>query len=466
MGSRLRRLLSSLSSRLLLLTILFVMVVEVLVYVPSIANFRLSFLTERVMAAELAALSLVEAPGNMFSEELEAQLLTVAGANAIVLKIGGRSELILQEALPTGQTPRYDLREARPLALIGDAFATLAGGGDRVVQVIGKPSLPDAERIEIVLSEQALYEAMLVYSRNILILSIIISVATATLVFLSLHRMLVRPMRRVTESMIAFSERPDDPSSRITPSDRSDEIGLADRALAGMQDQISQALKQRTRLANLGAAVSKINHDLRNILATAQLSSDRLLRTADPKIREMSGRLISAIDRAISLCERTLRYGRADEPEPDKQPIPLKALVDDVGASLGLNGGGPVAWCNDVPDDACIYADRDQFFRVLLNLARNAARAVGPEGRIAVDCEVDADGIATIRMTDSGPGLPDKAKKNLFVPYAGGGERGGTGLGLAIVAELMIAHGGSAELEKSDTDGATFRLTLPGPAPK
>ena len=80
--------------------------------------------------------------------------------------------------------------------------------------------------------------------------------------------------------------------------------------------------------------------------------------------------------------------------------------------------------------------------------------------------EVDADGIATIRMTDSGPGLPDKAKKNLFVPYAGGGERGGTGLGLAIVAELMIAHGGRAELEKSDTDGATFRLTLPGPAPE
>ncbi|RMD89089.1 MAG: sensor histidine kinase [Alphaproteobacteria bacterium] len=451
---------SSLSSRLLLLTICFVMVVEVLVWVPSVANFRRNFLEQRMTAAEIAVLALLEAPHQSVSRSLEAQLLETAGVKAVSLQRSDRSRLMLRGDAPTHIDASYDLRVDDPFTMMQETFATLLRGGRGVVRVVAIPANGIGEEIAIILEEQRLFDEMLRYSRNVLLLSIIISTVTAGLVFLSIHRMLVRPMRRITRSMVEFSRHPADPERILVPSGRSDEIGIAERELARMQEELRHALNQRSRLANLGTAVSKVNHDLRNILATAHLSSDRLLAEGDARTRELSQRLIGAIDRAIDLCERTLKYGRADEPPPNKRDFDLQALVEDVRLSLGLDDAGDgVEFVNAVPEAYVLHADPDHMFRVLLNLGRNALAALrGRNGRITVHAET-RDGCCFVSVSDTGPGVPERVRRNLFQPFAGGS--GGTGLGLAIVADLVDANGGKVTLEKSDEAGSTFVIEIP-----
>ena len=451
---------SSLSSRLLLLTICFVMVVEVFVWIPSVAQFRRSFLEQRMTAGEIAALSLLEMPERSISPELENRLLETSGILAVSLQIDDRSHLILRGAVPSRLDGEYDLSNRNPVTLIGEVFATLRRGGSGVIRVVGAPSNHLGEDIAIILSEDALFDAMMGYSRNVLLLSIVISIFTAGLVFLSIHWLLVRPMRRITRSMVEFSKRPEDPERVLAPSKRTDEIGVAERELAGMQEELRSALAQRKRLANLGTAVSKVNHDLRNILATAHLSSDRLLMVEDPKIRELSQRLISSIDRAIALCERTLKYGRADEPPPQKKDFDLHRLIDDVALSLGLDEAqSGIRIENRVPDGVLMHADPDHMFRVLMNLGRNAAAALEQQqgGSVIFEAMAEQERVS-LKVSDTGPGLPEKTKESLFIPFKGSTGARGTGLGLAIVAELVEANGGSIELEKSDADGTTFRI--------
>ena len=136
--------------------------------------------------------------------------------------------------------------------------------------------------IEVVLPEAPLRAAMIRYGLNVLGLSVIISMITAALVYFALNGLLVQPMMRITRNMLRFSQNPEDASRIIVPSARQDEIGTAERELAHMQVELTQTLQQKSRLAALGLAVSKISHDLRNMLANAQLISDRLEQPARP----------------------------------------------------------------------------------------------------------------------------------------------------------------------------------------
>ena len=452
-------LLSSLSARLLVLTVFFVMLAEVLIYVPSIARFRMVYLEERLAAGHLASQTLRATPDYMISEELEKEVLAQVRARAVILKSAETRTLMLSEDMPPKVDAVFDMRAKKPLGLIRDAFDALASG-PRVIRVIGEAAAEPALTIEVLLDETPMRMAMYDYSRRILILSIVISAITATLVYVSLQALMVRPMRRITESMTAFRAVPEDASKDITPSRRRDEIGVTQRELAQMQSDLRAALKQKERLAALGAAVSKISHDLRNILATAQLVSDGLEASADPEVRRIKPTLIGSIDRAIDLCTRTLAFGRADEPASERVSFGLRELVDDVGASLGLPVEGRIAWRNEVAEGLHINADRQQMFRVLLNLARNSAEAMQGEGEIQVTAR-RGEGRVNIDVRDSGPGLNEKARAHLFEAFASASGDGGTGLGLVITRDLMRAHGGDIRLLESGRAGATFRLELP-----
>lgn len=457
-----RTLRSSLSSKLLILTICFVMVVEVFVYIPSIAQFRISFLEQRLTSAYIAALSLVELPEQAISAELEDELLSAAGVLSVSLDLDDRRMLMQRRERPSAIESSFDLSDRDPLTLMGDACMALAMGGRRVVRVSGMPQVTNGSRVTIILDEREMFSAMAIYSRNVMLLSIIISIFTAGLVFLSINWLLVRPMRNITRSMVVFGEKPEDASRILKPSGRKDEVGVAERELARMQEELRHALQQQKRLANLGSAVSKVNHDLRNILATAQLSSDRLMMVDDPKVRELSTRLISSIDRAITLCERTLKYGRADEPPPEKRPFPLHDLIEDLRVSLGLvDGDQAVTLDNQVARAFSLTADPDHLFRVMMNLGRNAANAMEATGGRIVITAAEVGDRVEIRVIDTGPGLPQKAVDNLFVPFKGSTGGRGTGLGLAIVAELVEANGGSVRLERTGAEGTVFLIDIP-----
>lgn len=450
----------SLSSRLLILTILFVMAAEVLIFVPSVARYRVSYLTQMLDEANLAALSVLASPDNMVSEELKERLLTSVGVESVVMKLPQRRMLLLAADMPPAVSHTYDLRDAGVIELIGDAMATIVMADDRKLRVIGNARTAADASVEIILSSGKLRQALLTYAWNILRLSLFISAVSATLLFFTLRWMFVRPMRRMTANMIAFRKHPESVDLPDLPVGRGDEISLAAHELMEMERDLRQALVQKTRLAALGTAVSKISHDLRNILATAQIVSELLSDSADPKVRRVTPRLLQALDRAITLCDRSLKYGSADEPPPEPVRFPLRRLVDEVGRTVTLDPAITTEWRNAVADDFQIDADRNQIYRVLMNLGRNAVQAAGEGGWTEVSATKES-GMAVIRVRDNGGGLPERARANLFQPFLGRGRADGTGLGLAIAQDLVGAHGGSIELEETGPDGTCFRIALP-----
>jgi signal transduction histidine kinase len=317
-----------------------------------------------------------------------------------------------------------------------------------------------------VLREAPLRQAMLRFSVNVLVLSLFISAVTAALVYLSLHYLFVRPMRRITGEMVAFRDEPENPSRITVASGRADELGIAERELAAMQTDIASMLHQKSRLAALGLAVSKINHDLRNLLASAQLFSDRLTSLPDPQVQRFAPKLMHALERAIQFCQATLSYGRAQEQPPERRAIPFEPLVEDVRETLGLGPDSSILWISAVERGLRVDADPDHLFRVLVNLGRNGVQVL--EGRAPNDTARDQirvtgrreGAVVVIEISDTGPGISDKARTHLFEAFHASTRAGGTGLGLAIAEELVRAHGGEIRLVEG-TIGATFRVTVP-----
>jgi signal transduction histidine kinase len=445
----------SLSSRLLVLTVFFVMLGEVLIFVPSVARFRMTYFEDRIGAGRIAALALEASPTGRIEPQLTRRLLAHVGAEGVVLHRPGGTILMLDRPMPPRVDRTIDLRHASVLGAIRGSFMTLARRDDRILRVLGAAPIDPAETVEVLLQEAPLRQAMWRFGYRILELSIVISLSTAALVYLSLQWLLVRPMRRVTASMTCFREDPEDASRMIAPSARRDEIGRAERELAVLQETVRRALGQRARLAALGTAVTKINHDLRNILTTARLVADGLTASAVPEVRRLLPRLVEAIDRAVALCTRTLDYSREGAPPLAPSRFALATLVDEIG--LGLGDTGLVVECA-VPRELAVEADRDQLYRVLSNLARNAVEAGAHRFRVAAGREADA---VAVEIADDGPGLAPKARDNLFRPFFATARPGGTGLGLAIARELARAHGGELALVSSTAAGTVFRLTLP-----
>jgi signal transduction histidine kinase len=464
-GSTRRRPRMGLSGKLLLLTLLFVMIAEVAIYVPSVANFRLNWLNDRLSAAYTAALVFETAPSGEVPEAVARQILDSVRARAVALKMGQHRRLLASGNMQRAVTHEIDMRDMSWHRAIIEAFDTLVSTDADVMRVVG-PAPMGGEFVEIVLDEAPLRKAMVNFSVRILILSLIISAITATLVYLALHWLLVRPMRRMTANMVAFRADPENRARIMAASERSDEIGVAERELAAMQLDLASLLQQKTHLAALGLAVSKINHDLRNLLSSAQLFSERLAKISDPHVQRFAPKLMVALERAIAFCQSTLSYGRVQEPPPDRRPVSLELLVEDVRETLGLDSASPVRWVGAVERGLMVDADPDQLFRMLLNLARNAMQALDAReskdpGRDQIRVTGRREGaVVVIEVSDTGPGLSEKARAHLFEAFQGSTRTGSVGLGLAIVAELARAHGGEVRLVEG-TIGATFRLSIP-----
>jgi signal transduction histidine kinase len=457
-----------LSAKLLLLTVAFVMLAEVCVYVPSIARFRLQWLGSRLDVAYTAALVFAAAPEkDKVPDQLSQQILDSIGARTLVMKSGQQRRLLATTELPSEVFQEVDIRDMRPMRAIAEAFRTLlvASNGD-LLRAVGPAPAPMGEFVEIVIPEGPLRKAMWAYSHSIMLLSIAISAISAALVYFALHYLFVRPLYRITEAMAGFRADPENRARILVPVPRHDEIGFVERELADMQRGLSDTLHEKTRLANLGLAVSKINHDLRNLLATAQLFSDRLARLPDPQVQRFAPKLMKALERAIAFCQSTLSYGRAQEPPPDRRPVLLTELVDDVRETLGLQPDSRICWITSVERGLSMDADRDQMFRVLTNLGRNAMQALesrAPNDPLRDQIRITGrreGGVVVIEVADTGPGFSEQARAHLFQPFQGSTRSGGTGLGLVIADELVRAHGGEIRLVDG-TIGATFQLRIP-----
>ena len=439
----------SLSARLQVLTIAFVMLAEVLIYAPSIGRFRKVYLEERIAAAHIATLAPEAAPDHRLGRTLEAKLLSHAGFYSMELSSEGSAKgLMLGVAMPPKLDAEFDLRQGSFRGFLGDAFEALAITVNRVIRVRGASPKDPGTMIETVIDEAPMRMAMIDFSERILALSVLISMITAALVYLSLHLLMVYPMRRVSASIMQFCENPEDPEDPETAmpeSNRTDEIGVAQRTRADMEEGARTSLRQKARLAALGAAVTKTNHDLRNILAPAHLLDDRLAMVDDPDVRRIAPTLVGTIDKAAQLCAQTLDFARTEK-APVRVGFDLCELVEEVGEQVRLRMAGACLCENAVPNGSVLEAGREQMFRVLANLVGNAAEAGA--ARVRVSARMDYNGWA-IEVRDNGAGLPPKARERLFRPFEGSARPGGTGLGLAFA------------LQEIGPGGASFLLLLP-----
>lgn len=455
--------LNTLSGRFAVLTVLFVLLAEVFILVPSLSNFRLDYLESRLERAQIASLALL-ATDDALAADLEQELLQNAGVYNVVLRRNDVRQLVLSSPIPGPVAATFDLRNSSFWRTARDAMVSLFDTDDEVIRVIGAPVNQAGQLIEITMPAAPLRTAMIDAGARILAVSAMFSILTALLLNLTAQRLILVPMRRVISHMVAFAEAPGGRHDVITPGAPTVELREAENALATLQTSVTSSLRQRERLANLGEAVAKISHDLRNILTTSQIFADRLEDSADPAVRRAAPKLVNSISRAVSLCETTLAYGKAEEPAPSLSRFNLARLVSEVTEAEALAAGdSAVELLTDIPAGLNIRADRDQIYRVLSNLVRNARQAIeatGQPGTVEVGAGED-EALWWMRVGDTGPGLPGKAREALFKPFAAGGRKGGTGLGLSIAADLVRGHGGRLELVRSDADGTEFMLYLP-----
>lgn len=460
----------SLSSKLLALTVLFVLFAQLVVLIPSVSTQRLDWLNERLEAAYLVGLALDAPGGEMISSETAEQLFATANILGVSLDREGARMLIMTPKLTADQARvmRYvNLNAAMPQRHVADAWLTMFSRGDHSIRVVGKPKYAAGGVVDMFVSQAALRRDLLDFAGDVFLISLVISSLTAGLVFWSLNLIIVRPVSRLTRNMMSFEKNPEDARNVLAPTRRLDEIGVAERSLAALEHRTQTLLGERRRLAALGAGISKISHDLRNILASAQLMSDRLAKSDDPRVRKLSPRLISSLDRAIALSRDTLSYARMEPAALKFAEISLRDLVSDA---MNDAAAPAVDLVNQIESETRIEADQTQLYRAIFNLVRNSVDALTPAGseearphagaRVIVRARQGADRLA-IEIIDNGPGVPEAAQRHLFEPFKGSFKPGGSGLGVAIAHEIAKAHGGELRLTATGSAGTTFELTLP-----
>ncbi len=458
-----------LATRVVLGVAAFIMAAEFIIYVPIVTNYRDNWLHNRLAAAYTATLVLEAGPRAMVSPQLSRELLDSVGARIIVLQTHGTRRILAATSLPPAVDEFYDLRHPTFAQALASTWRTYFSRDDRVITVLGAAPM-GGEAIEVTMDEGPVKEALHIVAARILTISLTISALVAALAVGVLNFMVLRPMRRLTNNITEFGADPENASRIIVPSGSTDEIGRAEEALATMQDTLVRELTQKKHLAALGLAVAKINHDLRNMLASAQLLSDRLANVTDPLAQRLAPKLVATLDRAIRFCQATLTYGRAADEAPKPRLVDLRSLVAEASEAVCL-GGGRVMILNKVSDGFTLWADPEHLFRVMMNLLRNGVEALdraGPSGgqpaQIIVSASAPSWGeLAILEIADTGPGVPPSVRAQLFTPFSSSSRPGGSGLGLAIAADLVRAHGGSIELmpEEDENIGARFRITLP-----
>ncbi|RKQ69233.1 signal transduction histidine kinase /histidine kinase [Litorimonas taeanensis] len=451
-----------LSAKLLMMTIGFVMLAELVIFIPSAALYRQNRLLERIEQAGILNQALTSVPDYEATEVLSGDFMRQTDIELLATKQDGMTSLLLGMPPNTVNYIEVDMRHPKRLPLFRDTFGDFFATGEDRLRVIANSPVEGQEKMELIIPRQAMRAELWEYSERIFLLSLAIAIITGAFIYFAMVMVIVRPLQQLLRGMQAFRENPQRRQNIGRSNHRKDELGELEREFYDLKQSLRSAFRQRERLAGLGLSVAKINHDLRNVLSTALLVSDRLTTHKDEKVVDMGEKLVRTVERGVGLTEEVLAYSRADTADPDVEPIRISFLLGEVAGDT-MAQYPSLHFKNKVPSDLQIIADPDQTYRILHNLFRNAAQAMAgrPTSRIHVSSE-ETDEVVYIDIVDNGPGLPERAEKNLFLAFAASrGEAGSTGLGLSISKELAIAQNGDLTLVRTDSTGTHFRLCLP-----
>jgi signal transduction histidine kinase len=459
-----------LAARVLAVTIGFVLLAMGLFYVTRLTAHREMLLHGKISAVQTTVDAFGLAGATPPPHDLSQKILNSVEVKWMAIETpAGRREFVTSGG-PLESVESITTDDISYVESIAATFHALFAAPGTVVK-LSAPAQANEAAIEFAFDETSLSQSLLRVSYNFLTISLTIAAVVTCVLWAALWRMVLQPVRRLTSNIIAFGERPQDASRVIAPTGRGNEIGRAEAALAVMQRSLAHELAQRKRLAELGMAVARINHDLRNILSAAQLISDRLATIPDPLAQRLAPRLVATLDRAIQFCQATLTYGAGRELPPSRRRFDLSELVGQVVESGKAEYDAAIDYNIDIPPRFCVYADPDHTLRVLENLSRNAAQALmakgATEGRPKAIrfAAIRTDGLALVEISDTGPGFPPDQNERIFEPFHKSTSDVGAGLGLAIAADLVTRNGGAIALAPVKADdfycGARFLIKLP-----
>jgi len=215
------------------------------------------------------------------------------------------------------------------------------------------------------------------------------------------------------------------------------------------------------RLASIGQMMSGVLHDLKTPMTIVSGYAQLMASSDDAAQRNHYAELIlKQFDLMSSMTRELLQFARG-ESEVLIRKVYLQKWLPEVRAQLEREFAGKKIdlVVEDRYKGAAMF-DENKMFRVIHNLARNAAQAM--EGRGTFRIIIDTDGPElTMSFADTGPGIPEAMAGRVFEAFATAGKRDGTGLGLAIVKKIVEEHQGRVGYDSTRGVGTTFRVALP-----
>lgn len=228
--------------------------------------------------------------------------------------------------------------------------------------------------------------------------------------------------------------------------------------IAQLKTALGEDAFRLRRLAELGTAQAKLNHDLRNIMASALMVADRLSGSEDPKVGRSGKIIVAALEQASALIATTLDFATEKEPVLTLSRFPLADLIEELTAEI--NPQFPhVLIESRLAADVAIEADHAQMLRAFGHLLRTAAKAQAKT--IIITAEQSPEQLRVI-LRDDGRPFRDPNIANPMSAFSGAFRYGSSGLGLVIARELIEAHGGRvALLAESNAEATVMEITLP-----
>ena len=241
-------------------------------------------------------------------------------------------------------------------------------------------------------------------------------------------------------------------------------IALENALLYKEQKERFRRMLRADRLATIGELAAGAAHEIRNPLTSIRSSLQYVeTRCREENERKLLGVALRETDRIDEILSALLSFSRPSEIR--KEPCDLLALVDESAALVAIQAraGGIEVRTAFPPRPIVVEADASQLKQVFLNVFLNAVQAMAAGGRLTVEVPPPEGGKAVVRVSDTGPGIPEEILEKVFDPFFTT-KKGGTGLGLSICYTIVRAHGGEIELRSRPGEGTTVLVSLPAGA--
>ena len=244
-----------------------------------------------------------------------------------------------------------------------------------------------------------------------------------------------------------------------------DELSRLAKTFNAMCASIRQAredLIRQERISTIGRLSGSIVHDLRNPLAAIYGGAEMLVDADMPPahVKRLAGNIYRASRRMQELLQDLLNVSRGKENAPEMCRLREVALSACEALAVSAEQQG-VALLLQIGAEIEVPLERSRVERTFANLISNALEAMAGGGEVRITAEIEA-GAAVVHVEDTGPGIAQEIRAQLFQPFVSAGKRNGLGLGLALSRQTILDHGGDMWVESPPGRGARFTFRLPG----